>query len=148
MPVYKEDEIALTLRAENGALSIGHLNGCPVEQGLDPGKALVGSGTEPSVSTNATKAFGEDMLKESTDPFDPCQTHVFGPASAAFGVLDRDVRAIIIDDGVLAHGGATDITREVVNDVLPRANGFGVDVPILSPNRSFDGVIEGRICLP
>ena len=49
---------------------------------------------------------------------------------------------VVGNDGMLAHGSATDITREILNDVFARANRLGVSVPVFMPETAWQGMIE------
>ncbi len=147
MPVFEPFENAFTTLAQDLACGLGQGTGTPIEQGLDPSKALVGSGTEPAEGADTTKAFGQDVLEEATDKFDPGQSESSFLASVTVRVLDRHDLPVIGKDGVLAHGRATDIAREVVDDVFASADGLAEGIPILPPDAARDGLVKGGIGL-
>ena len=64
MPVFEPFEDAFTALAQAFGSGLGQdgAGGLPVEEGLDPGKALVRSWTKPPEGADTTKAFGKDVF--------------------------------------------------------------------------------------
>ncbi len=145
MPVFEPFENAFTTLAQDLACGLGQDTGMPIEQRLDPGKALVSGWAEPTVSSDSTKAFGQDVLEEAANEFVAFEAQELGLSSSALGVLEDDVLAVVSHDGVFAHGGATDVARKVVYNVFARANRLAVGVPMLPPNAGRDGLVKGGV---
>ena len=142
MPMLQPFEDAFTAFAEDLPRLFGKWLRFPIEESLDPGKALVGSRAEPTVGADATEAFRKDVLEEATNELDAGKAQKLLLSAAAFGVSDGHELAVICHDCVLADGGATDITREVVDDMFARADRFAVGVPRFAPNAAWDSLVE------
>ena len=81
-------------------------------------------------------------MQKTSYPLPTFQRHELRLAGAAFFVLEDHLVTVVGNDGMLAHGGATDITREILNDVFARANRLGVSVPVFMPDTAWQGMIE------
>lgn len=140
--MFEEGEGAFTACAKYLAIGFERGRGFPIEQCLDAREAFVGGGAEPAIGAHAPEAFGENVLKKAPNEVPALQMQALLHSTVAVGVLDGDAMSVIGKDGVLAHGGATDITRKVIDDMLARAHRLGEDVPGFAPNGTFESVIE------
>lgn len=145
MPVFEplKDPFA-TFAEELGRLLHGR-HWFPIKECLDPGKALMRCWRQPAIDPDAAEAFGQDVLKETPNELATREPQKLLLTGLAIGVAKRHLMAVVSHDGMLADGGATDITREILHDVCAGPDWLAVGVPRLAPDAAWDGLVESRI---
>src|SRR2546422_11363318 len=92
------------------------------------------TGREQAEVAHFDKAWWEDVLEEATD--ERFGRHLTGLelVSGRLFIYESDVPIFQLAQTVVANGHAKDVRGEILEGLLARADGFGVDYPIFAPD--------------
>src|SRR6266852_4037857 len=90
--------------------------------------------TEQAVVAHFDEAWWEYVLEEATDEL--CGRHLIGfeLVSGRLFIGESDVAVLQLEEAVVADSDAKDVRGEILEGLLARADGFGVDYPIFAPD--------------